>query len=62
MKRTNTESSGRFAFYIVDGVNNTPDIVCLKISPTIDALAGPYDDYQEAKKMQEYLKNIPPTP
>ena len=72
MERTITESGLlkndlqqdklQFTFYVVEGANNQPEIVCLETSPEIKCLAGPYDSYDVAKKIQENLTSVPPTP
>ena len=56
------QENPRFAFYVVDGQNQNPQVVCLKVSDNINCLAGPFDNFDDAKQKQEYLKNIPPTP
>ena len=56
------QENPRFAFYVVDGQNQNPQVICLKVSDNINCLAGPFDNFDDAKEKQEYLKNIPPTP
>ena len=61
-KQTENYNPVSFKFYIVDGQNNKPEVVCLQEQHNLNFIAGPYDDYNQAKKIQNDLIYTPPTP
>ena len=61
-KQANVNQPLKFYFYVVEGDNQQPQVVCLESSSEIKCLAGPYDSFDIAKKIKENLTNIPPSP